>query len=135
MPYPTLTRILKLDAAINLVGAVALALLAPALAEPAGLTSVWPLWLLAIGVAAYGVANAMISRRPHRHAITALISTDGLFAAAVLAVVLINPTGADPWMRWVLFAAADLALVAGALKAHRLWRPDTTPTTQHHQPA
>lgn len=135
MPTPTLTQILQLDGAANLLAAAALALLAPALADPAGLTAAWPLWLLAAGLAAYGLENAMISRRPDRAAVTALITIDGLFALAVLALVLANPTGAEVWVRWVLFAAAELALIAGAFKAHRLWRPSHEPTVQRHQPA
>lgn len=137
MGAPQCSLHFRVPTVINLVGAVALALLAPALAGPAGLTAVWPLWLLAAGLAVYGLENALVSRRLHRRAVTALITADGLFAVAVLAVVLINPTGAEPWVRWVLFAAADLALVAGALKAHRLWapRPTERPTAQRHQPA
>ena len=135
MSTPTLTQILQLDGAANLVAAVALALLAPALAGAAGLTAAWPLWLLAGGLAVYGFENTMISQRPNRAAVTALITIDGLFAAAVLAVALLNPTGAEAWVRWGLFAAADLALIAGAFKAHRLSRRTHRSTLQRHQPA
>lgn len=135
MQPPTLTRTLRLDAAVNLIAAALVGLLAGALAGPAGLSAAWPLWPLAAGLALYGIENQLVSRRPTRPAVTALIAIDVVFAVAALAIALTNPTGAETWVRWVLFAAADLALVAGALKARSLSRPAQPPATRHHQPA
>lgn len=120
MRPPTLSEILRLDAAANLAGAVALGLLAPVLAGPVGLAAAWPLWLLAAGLAIYGVENWLTSRRPHRRGVLALIAVDALFAAAVVVLVVADPTGAEPWVRGVLLAVTGLALIAGAVKAHGL---------------
>lgn len=131
MRLPELPQTLRLDAAANLVGAAALTLAAPALAGPAGLAAVWPLWVAAAGLAAYGAENYLTARRPHRGPVAALIVADVVFAAALLVLWATNPTGAEPWLRWTLFAVADLALIAAALKTHGL-RSRQPETVAHH---
>lgn len=122
MPMPTLSATLRLDGATNLTGATALAILAPTLTAPAGMVATWPLWLLAGGLAAYGLENEVVARRPRRRTVIALIVADAAFAVALLTVALANPTDAVLWLRWALFAVADLALIAATLKTYGLSR-------------
>lgn len=135
MPMPTLPATLRLDGVANLLGAAALAILAPALAAPIGLAATWPLWLLAGGLAAYGVENELVARRPRRPSVIALIVADAIFAVALLTIALVNPTDAVLWMRWVLFAVADLALIAAILKTYGLSRHAQASDLALHQPA
>jgi hypothetical protein len=120
MRLPDLPETLRLDAAANLAGAAVLTLASPLLAGPAGLEAMWPLWLAATALAAYGVENHLTARRPCRPTVTALIVGDVFFAAGLLTLWATNPTGTEPWLRWTLFAVADLALIAAALKTYGL---------------
>jgi hypothetical protein len=133
MRLPDLPETLRLDAAANLAGAAVLALTSPLLAGPAGLEAMWPLWLAAAALAAYGVENHLTARRPRRPTVTALIVADVVFAAALLTLWATNPTGTEPWLRWTLFAVADLALIAAALKTYGLRIIQPQPTA--HEPA
>ena len=134
MRMPTLSATLRLDGAANLTGATALAILAPTLAAPIGLAATW-LWLLAGGLAVYGVENNLVARRPRRPSVIALIAADAVFAVALLTIALTDPTSAVLWMRWVLFVVADLALIAAALKTYGLFRHAEASDLALHQPA
>ena len=135
MPMPTLSATLRLDGAANLTGAAALAILAPALTAPTGVDAAGPLWLLAGGLAVYGVENQVVARCPRRPSVIALIVADAVFAVALVTAVLANPTGAVLWVRWALFAVADLALIAAALKTYGLSRHAEGSDLALHQPA
>ncbi|MGH3443390.1 MAG: hypothetical protein ACRDUY_15370 [Nitriliruptorales bacterium] len=120
MTPTTLERTLRVDAVANALAGVALVAAGGWLAAPVGLTAGWPIRLAGLALAVYAVENLMVARRPSAGGPVGLIAVDVAFAAAVLAVAIANPSGAETWVRWLLVAAADLSLAFGIAKLHGL---------------
>lgn len=112
-----LTRILHADAAVNAAAGLALVTAADVFVAPLGLTTVWPLRLLGALLVVYGVENALVARNPTRHAILGLVAVDAAFTAGVVALAIVDPTGAETWLRWTLIVVAGLAAMMGIAKA------------------
>ncbi|MBW3657998.1 MAG: hypothetical protein KY457_05125 [Actinobacteria bacterium] len=112
----TLSLVLRTDAVANLVGGLALAGAAPWLAPYAGLDGAGPVLALTGLLVVNGVANVLVERRPTRGGVTGLVVVDLVFAGVVAAVALLDPTGAEPAIRWSLAVLADLSAVVGATK-------------------
>lgn len=116
----TLTRILRLDAAANVLAGLVLVAAAGWLAEPVGLGSGWPIRIAGVALVVYGVENLVVARRTSSGTssagLTGLIVVDLVFAAAALGVAVADPTAAETWARWALVAVADLSAVFGIAK-------------------
>lgn len=122
-----LIAFLRLDAAANLLAGVAVIVLADRLVGALGLGSSWPLWLLGVVLAGYGVENALISRRPTRGGLTGLATVDVAFAAVVVGLVAIDPTGMETAARWILAGVAAASLAVGGLKLSGRELPESAP--------
>lgn len=116
MTSTTRTRILQIDAAGCAVVGVALVAAAGSLIAPFALSSPWPLQLLGLAFLVYAAENLWVARRPSANGLAMLAATDLLFGVGAIAVALINPTGAETWVRWSLAALGDVSLVFGAVK-------------------
>lgn len=112
----TLTRILRLDAAANVVAGAGIVAASGWLAGPLGLGSGWPLLVVGLALVAYGMENLAVSHRTSAAGLTALIFVDLTFAAVVLGIAIVDPTSAETWTRWSLAAVADLSAVFGIAK-------------------
>ena len=112
----TLTNLLKLDAAANVAGGVALLAAGTWLADPLGLGSVWPLWLVGVVFLVNGAGNWLVGRNPTRGGLIGLIGVDLAFAVAVLGIAIADPTGAETWARWGLAGLADVVAAVGIAK-------------------
>lgn len=112
----TLPLILRTDAVANLAGGVLLAAVAGWLAPHAGLGGRGPVLALAALLVANGLANAAVDRRPSTGRVFALAGVDLAFAVAVLAVAVLDPTGAEPAVRWGLAGLGDLSAIVGVGK-------------------
>jgi hypothetical protein len=130
-----LNRLFRLDGVANLAGGAALIAASTWLAPAIGLTTAWPLILLGLALVAYGEVHWAIARRsqPQRRTMATLIALDLVFAAAMLDLAITDPFGADPWARWLMAAAADMAAIAGLAKWYGA-RPLTTRQHTTHQP-
>lgn len=117
MSTNTLTTVLRLDAAANVLAGIVLLAAGGWLAGPLGLGSAWPVVVGGLALVAYGAENQLIARRPSSTGLVALIAVDLGFAAAALAVAVADPTGAETWARWALAGVADLSAVFGIAKA------------------
>lgn len=124
---PDMSRILRLDAAANLAGAVAVAAAASVLAQPLGLDAAWPLYVLAAIMAVYGLDQWVTAPDPGTAAVVAFVVVDVLFAAGVIGWALADPGGAETWARWVAGGLGELVLAVGAAKAVT-WRRRTRRT-------
>jgi hypothetical protein len=111
-----LPRLLRLDGAANVLGGAGVVAAAGWLTGPLGVTSAWPLRILALLLVVYGVENLLVARRPSRLGLVSLITVDLAFAAAVVVVAVADPTSAATWLRWVLVAAAALGAAFGTAK-------------------
>lgn len=135
MRLPTLVETLRLDGIATLAGAAGLAAVAPWVTPAIGLTATWPIWVVAAGLAVYGIENLLAAKGRSSRFVGALIAADIVFALTVTALVITNPTGAENWVRWALFGVADLALLAAALKGYGVAREHRLPSrTAEHAP-
>lgn len=125
----TLSLVLRTDAGANLAGGLVLAGAAAWLAPHAGLDRSGPILLLAGLLVANGVANVLVDRRPTRAGVTALVTVDVVFAGVMAAVALLDPTGAEPAVRWSLAVLADLSAVVGIAKVWTGRSSNLLPTT------
>jgi hypothetical protein len=116
MTLTALARLLRLDGAANLAGAVALALLAAPLRDALGLAASWPLLAVAGLLLVNGIECLLVAGDPRRVPVTALAGVDLAFAAAVLGVALLGLPGAAGWARAVLFVAATGSALVGLAK-------------------
>lgn len=116
MNTDTLTRILRFDAAANVLGGIGLAAAGGWLAGPIGLTSAWPIRIVGLALVVYGVENLLVARRTSPGALTGLVVVDLAFAVGVLTVAIADPTGAETWARWTLAGIADLSAAFGIAK-------------------
>lgn len=112
----TLTTLLRLDAAANVAGAIALFAAAAWLAGPIGLGSTWPLWLVAVLFVVNGIENALVARRTTTAGLTGLVAVDLVFAIAVLGIAVTDPTGAETWARWGMAGLAGITAAVGIAK-------------------
>lgn len=112
------TVVLRVDAAANLAAALACLALAGGVADLLGLGARWPVVALAAVLAANGLAcwRAAASGAPDRVALRGLAVVDAVFAVAVGALALADPTGMAAATRWVLAGVADVALLVGVAK-------------------
>ena len=111
-----LPAVLRLDAAANALAGIGLVAGAGVLHAPLGLDAAWPVVVAGLALAVYGLENLLVARRPTTAGLRALIAVDLGFAAAVLAVAVADPTGAETWLRWSLVAVADLSAAFGVVK-------------------
>lgn len=111
-----LPLVLQIDAVANLAGALALAALASYLAPAAGLDGPGAVHALAALLGVNGLANAAVRRRPARAGVRVLVAVDAAFAVVVGAVAILDPTGAEPEVRWALAALAELTAIVAATK-------------------
>lgn len=116
MQQHSLTNLLRLDAAANVLGGLGLLAAGGWLADPLGLGAGWPLWLVGVLFLVNGAENALVARRTTTGGLTGLIATDLGFALAVLGVVVADPTGAQPWARWAMAGLAALTAGVGIVK-------------------
>ena len=116
MSTMALPRLLRLDAAANVLAGTAVTAMAGWLTGPLGIPSAWPLRIVGLVLVAYGLENLMVARRPSRSGLVSLTAVDLAFAAAVVVVALADPTSAATWLRWVLVAAAALSAAFGTAK-------------------
>lgn len=121
MPRITLSLVLRTDAVANLAGGLGLAVAAGWLAPHAGLAGPGPVLVLAGLLVANGLANVLVDRRTTRAGVAALVAVDVVFAGVVGAIALLDPTGAEPAVRWSLAALADASVAVGVTKVWR-WR-------------
>lgn len=112
----TLTRLLNLDAAANIVAGTVVTAASGWLVEPLGLPATWPVVVVGLGLVAYGVENLLVARRPNTGGVVTLAAIDLAFAVAVLTLAIADPTSAETWSRWTLGAVADLSAVFGIAK-------------------
>lgn len=115
-----LTTILRVDSAANLAGAIVVAAFAGPLAAGLAIGATWPLYVTGGLLAVYGIEQWLLAGNATTPAVKALVALDIAFGAGLLAIAVTDPTGADTWIRWGLVAVADIALVAGAVKAYTL---------------
>ncbi len=110
----TIITMLRLDAAFNLAGGAALLAAAGWLAPHVGISAAWPLHLLAVALLVNGVENLVVARRRTAGRLAALAAADLGFAAGVLALATVDPTGAASWVRWTLavLGAATIAMAS-----------------------
>lgn len=111
-----LTRILRLDAAANVLAGLVLLAAAGWLAGPLGLGTAWPIRICGVALVVYGVENLVVARRTTSAGLAGLIAVDLVFAAAALGVAVADPTAADTWARWALVGVADLSAAFGIAK-------------------
>jgi hypothetical protein len=112
----TLITMLRLDAAFNLAGGAALLAAAGWLAPPVGIQTAWPLRLLAVALLVNGVEILVVSRRRTGGGLAALAAADLGFAAGVLALATVDPTGAAGWVRWTLAALGVMSIAMALVK-------------------
>jgi hypothetical protein len=112
----TLITMLRLDAAFNLAGGAALLATAGWLAPHVGIHAAWPLRLLAVALLVNGVENLVVSRRRSAGGLAALAGVDLAFAAGVLTLAAIDPTGAAGWVRWTLAALGVASIAMASVK-------------------
>jgi hypothetical protein len=126
------TLTLRLDAAAN--AGLALVLLAGGrpLADAARLGSTAPLLAVALLLAVNAVLCWQAAASTAPVALRRLAAVDVVFAVAVVAVALSDPTGAAPWLRWALAGLGDVVAVVAAVKlfcAQRLAHPTSARRT------
>lgn len=116
MNTQTRTRILRLDAAANVLSGTALAVAGGLLAAPLGLATAWPVRIVGLALIVYGAENLLVARRTSRGGLTALIAADLAFAVVMATVAIADPTGAETWARWGLVGVADVSAAFGIAK-------------------
>ncbi len=111
-------RIIAVDGVANVVVAIVLWAGASTWMSAFGLTTSLPVIVLGAVLLVNGIECWIASRRPRiaAHWLWILAGIDAAFAASALAVAVVDPTGAEPWIRWVLGAAAGGAMVTAAVK-------------------
>lgn len=116
MNADTLTRILRFDAAANVLAGAGLVVAGGWLAAPVGSGSSWPIRLAGLALVVYGVENLLVARRTTTAGLTSLIVVDLVFALVVLGIAVADPTSAETWARWAMAGIADVSAVFGIAK-------------------
>lgn len=112
----TLTRTLRLDAAINATTGITLMAAGGWLAGPLGLAPSWPVRAVGLVLVVYAIENLFVSRRMSAAGLLTLIAVDLLFAVAVLGLAIDDPTGAATWVRGGLVVVAGASAAFGIAK-------------------